>query len=249
MKLLGVSLSEGSREEILAQVSVFLTELKFHRIATVNPEFLVLADTDQVFKNSLLAADLCVADGFGIVLAGLLRGNKMTRFPGVDLLHEILTIAERDGHAVCLAIKKDGLSVYSDICTAVLKMYPGLQIDGVDINGVDCKSEISDSQILNLKSKILNHKSKIILCNFGAPEQELFLESIRNNPGDVRLAIGVGGALDFLTGKQKRAPHCLRIIGLEWLWRLILQPKRWKRIWNAVIVFPVKVLLGVSTSK
>lgn len=238
MKLLGVSLSEGSREEILAQVRVFLTEPKFHRIATVNPEFLVLADTDQVFKNSLLAADLCVADGFGIVLAGLLRGNKMTRFPGVDLLHEVLAIAERDGHAVYLAIKTDGLSSHEEIRVALLKKYPRLTLHGVNI---------FTSEALNPRFK--NQDSRIILCNFGAPEQELFLESIRNNPGDVRLAIGVGGALDFLTGKQKRAPHCLRNIGLEWLWRLILQPKRWKRIWNAVIVFPMKVLLGGSTSK
>ncbi len=242
MKLLGVSILDGSREKILAQVRIFLTEPKFHRIATVNPEFLVLADRDQEFKNSLLAADLCVADGFGIVLAGLLRGKKVTRFPGVDLLHEILVIAERDGYAVYLAIKKDGLSVYSDICAAVLKMYPKLQIDGMDIDSVDCRLEIADSQIVSLKSTIVNHKSKIILCNFGAPEQELFLEGIRNNPGDVRLAMGIGGAFDFLIGKQKRAPYCLRIIGLEWLWRLILQPKRWKRIWNAVIVFSVKVL-------
>lgn len=232
MKLLGVPISQLSQEEILAQVKVFLAEPKFHRIATANPEFLVLADTDQVFKNSLLAADLCVADGFGIVLTGLLRGKKITRFPGVDLFHEVLTIAERDGHSVFLVINKDGLSSYEEICTALLNEYPRLAIQGVNIfvgEALDSRFKIQDS--------------KIILCNFGAPEQELFLESIRNNPGDVRLAMGVGGAFDFLTGKQKRAPRCLRIIGLEWLWRLILQPKRWKRIWNAVIVFPMKVLL------
>ena len=231
MKLLGVPISQLSQEEILAQVKVFLAEPKFHRIATVNPEFLVLADTDQVFKNSLLAADLCVADGFGIVLAGLLRGKKITRFPGVDLFHEVLTIAERDGHSVFLVINKDGLSSYEEIRLALLKKYPRLLIHGIDVSvneDLDSKFEIRDS--------------KIILCNFGAPEQELSLESLRSTPGNIRLAMGVGGSFDFLTSKQKRAPQCLRTIGLEWLWRLILQPKRWKRIWNAVIVFPVKVL-------
>ena len=249
MFVLGVPICTDSRAEILLQVRKFLNEPKFHRIATVNPEFLVLADNSPVFKVSLLAADLCVADGFGIVLAGFLQGKKISRLPGVDLLHELFAIAEQDGHSVFLAIKNDGLSRYSDVRAAVLKIYPRLQIDGMDIDIADCRLEIADSQVLNLKSKIINHKSRILLCNFGAPEQELFLESLRNNPGDVRFAMGIGGAFDFLTGKQKRAPKWLRIIGLEWLWRLILQPKRWRRIWTAVVVFPVKVLLRSSTPK
>lgn len=231
MNILGIPISTAQRKEFLTEVEKFLVEPKFHRIATVNPEFLVLADTDQVFKNSLLAADLCVADGFGIVLAGLLRGQKMTRLTGVDLLHEILTIAERDGLGVYLAIKKDGLSSYEEIRVALLRKYPKLIVSGENLY----------NEQLSYSTFNIQH-SNIILCNFGAPEQELFLESIRKNRGDVRLAMGIGGSFDFLTGKQKRAPQCLRIIGLEWLWRLILQPKRWKRIWNAVIVFPVKVL-------
>ena len=219
MKLLGVSISDGSREEILAQVRIFLTEPGFHRIATVNPEFLVLADRDQAFKDSLLTADLCVADGFGIVLAGWLLGKRVTRFPGADLLHEILAIAERDGHAIYLAIKKDGLSSYEEIRVALLKKYPRLSIE-------------SDRR-----------HARVVICSYGAPEQEVFLESLRSNPGDIRLAMGAGGSFDYLTGKQKRAPKWLRDIGLEWLWRLILQPKRCKRIWNAVVIFPMKVLV------
>lgn len=238
MKLLGVPISDGSREEILTQVRVFLTEPKFHRIATVNPEFLVLADRDQTFKNSLLTADLCVADGFGIILAGLLQGQKITRFPGVDLLHEILIIAERESHAVYLAIKKDSLSSYKEIRLAVLKKYPRLSVSGTD---TDLGS------IENWKLKIGN--SAIVLCNYGAPMQELFLANLKEAGVASQMAIGVGGSFDFLTGKQKRAPQCLRTIGLEWFWRLILQPKRWRRIWNAVIVFPAKLVFGNFDSK
>lgn len=236
IQILGVPISVDGRARILEKVRSFLREARFHRIATVNPEFLVLASRDSSFRENLLAADLRVADGFGMVLSGLLQGEEVPRFPGVDLLHDILSIAEKDEYSVFLAIRQDGLSLYSDVHAALLKMHPRLQIDGMDV-------DIADSQVLSLKSKIINHKSKIILCNFGAPEQELFLESLRSTPSDVRLAIGVGGSFDFLTGKQKRAPKWLRVLGLEWLWRLILQPKRWKRIWNAVVVFPVKVLL------
>lgn len=232
LSILGVSISTLSRNEILARAEAFLVEAKFHRIATVNPEFLVRAEKDPAFKQSLQQADLCVADGIGIVWAGWFQGKRVTRFPGVDLLHEILSRAERDGLSVFLAIKKDGLSSYEEIRMALLKKFPRLTIDGADVG-------IKNAEASKLKAK----SYKLLLCNFGAPEQEFFLESLRNNPGDVRLAMGVGGAFDFLTGKQTRAPRCLRAIGLEWLWRFIFQPCRFKRIWNAVVVFVVKVLL------
>ena len=232
-EILGVAVTSASRAEILAQVVTFLGESRFHRIATVNPEFLVMADNDPVFKQSLLSAQLCVADGIGIVLAGWLRRMNVTRFPGVDLLHEILTIAERNGHTVYLAIKKDGLSSYEEIRTALLQKHPRLLIDGSDVS----VKEPWESYQLKAKSY------QLLFCNFGAPAQELFLEGLRAHPGDVRLAMGVGGSFDFMIGKQKRAPQCLRAVGLEWLWRLIQQPSRWKRIWNAVVAFPMKVLI------
>ncbi len=231
MELFGISITSASREEILARVKMFLTEPRFHRIATVNPEFLVRADHDEVFKQSLQKADLCVADGMGIVLAGWLQGRRVTRFPGVDLLHEILTIAERDGHTVYLAIKKDGLSSYEEIRMALLKKYPALVVSGTDalLSGIG-----------NWKLEIGN--SAIVLCNYGAPMQEIFLANLKEAGVTSQLAMGVGGSFDFMTGKQKRAPQWLRAVGLEWLWRLILQPSRFRRIWNAVVVFPMKVL-------
>lgn len=219
MELFGVSISRASRDETLDRIRIFLFEPKFHRIATVNPEFLVLATKNDAFKASLMQADLCVTDGFGIVLAGLLQGKKITRFPGADLVKEVLMMAERENHGVSLALKKEGLSSYEEIKEALLKKHPHLRIT----------SELGQAEI--------------VLCNFGAPEQEIFLENLRNNPGNIRLAIGVGGSFDYLTGKLKRAPKIMRFLGLEWLWRLILQPKRWQRIWTAVVVFPVKVLL------
>lgn len=225
ISILGVPISLDSKTKVLEKVGSFLREARFHRIATVNPEFLVLASRDNLFRENLLSADLRVADGFGMVLAGLLQGEEVPRFPGADLLQDILSIAERDEFSVFLALRKNSLSSYEEIRAALLQRYPRLFVVGTD-NELDGMGN-----------------STIVLCNFGAPEQELFLETLRNNPNNVRLAMGVGGAFDFLTGKQKRAPQWLRVLGLEWLWRLILQPKRWKRIWNAVVVFPVKVLL------
>ncbi len=231
MELFGIPIRLASRDEILARVRSFLSEPGFHRIATVNPEFLVLADRNPGFKLALLSADLCVADGVGIVLAGFLHGQKVTRFPGADLLLEILSIAEQDGQTVFLAIKKDGLSSYKEIHDALLKKYPRLIVTGQDID---------PAEFGNWKLVIGN--STIVLCNFGTPQQEIFLEKLRTYCGETRLVVGVGGSLDYLTGKQKRAPKLFRALGLEWLWRLSLQPKRWKRIFTAVITFPFLVL-------
>lgn len=225
MELLGVPLTDDRREDILAKVRKYLKEPTFHRIATINPEFLVLGEKDQSFKDSLLAADLSIADGFGIVLAGWLRGKKITRIPGADLLDYILNLAEESHYKIALVIKESGLSSYEEIKSVLVKKYPNIQF-------------VSETT-----------QAVVVICNFGAPEQEIFLESLRSNPGNIRLAVGVGGSFDYLTGKLKRAPKIMRFFGLEWLWRLILQPKRWKRIWTAVIIFPFLVFFPWQKSK
>ena len=232
MQIFGIPIDNLTREEIFTQVETFLDEPKFHQIATVNPEFFVEAEKNKDFHEVLQQCDLRIADGFGIAVAFFLKGERLKcRFPGADLMEEIIHQTNGRGISVYLAIRKDGLSSFEQIKSAILKKYPLLQINGsnIDIKKIrDSRFEIRDS---------------IVLCNFGAPMQELFLARLKNNPGNVRLAMGVGGSFDYLTGKQKRAPQWLRTIGLEWLWRLVRQPKRFKRIWNAVIIFPVKMLV------
>ncbi len=224
----GIPLSSLSKKEVLSCVRSIFTGNSFFRIATVGPEFLLRAREDEKFKENLLRADLRVADGFGITLAGWLYGKHIERFPGADLLHEILKEAETRNLSVFLAIKRDGLSSLKEIQAALLKKYPKLKIYGQ-------QSEKTTHY------QLLTTNCPIVFSNFGAPDQEYFLESLRGRANSVRLAIGVGGAFDFLTGKLPRAPKVFRVLGVEWLWRLFLQPKRWRRIWRAVVVFPVAV--------
>jgi N-acetylglucosaminyldiphosphoundecaprenol N-acetyl-beta-D-mannosaminyltransferase len=231
MQIFGIPIDNLSRAEILSRVKDYLAEPGFHRIATINPEFLLRAAEDQDFNAALRAADLRIADGFGIVLAGLLRGKCIARFPGADLMQEILSIAEERKLSVYLAVRQDGLSSYEEISATLLKKYPSLKLSGADID-----PQIPATQV--------TAPTTIVLCNFGAPEQELFLAHLKNREVPPRLVMGVGGSFDYLTGKQKRAPEWLRAIGLEWLWRLILQPTRWKRIWHAVVVFPFRMIFA-----
>lgn len=228
--ILGVKVDNLSRLEILAKAESFLGESKLYQIATVNPEFILEAERNDKFREILNSCDLNVADGMGIRFAFWRYGKRLKcRMAGVDLMLEIMKMAEKNNLSVFLAANKDGLSTWLETREAILKIHPKLDISGADLNKADSLYQIPDT------------KYQILFCNFGAPHQELFINSVKSDT--IRLSMGVGGAFDFLTGKAKRAPLFLRRLGLEWLWRLILQPWRIKRIFNAVIVFPVKVIL------
>jgi N-acetylglucosaminyldiphosphoundecaprenol N-acetyl-beta-D-mannosaminyltransferase len=90
--------------------------------------------------------------------------------------------------------------------------------------------------------RIESARPHILLVAFGAPAQDMWIATHLKSLPTVRIAMGVGGTFDFLAGDVRRAPLALRILGLEWLWRLILEPWRWKRIWTAVVTFPWLVL-------
>lgn len=239
MKILGVRVDNLSEKEILEKTEGFLSGNKFSQIATVNPEFILAAQKDEEFKNILNNCDLNIADGVGIKFAFWKQGEKLkTRIAGVDLMGEILKMASDRGLGVFLVANKDGLSAWEETRDAILKVYPNLRIGGVDISpgSLDFARDGKD----NIK------EFDIVFANFGAPFQEKFLHSLKSQENDkIKLAMGVGGSFDYLTGKIKRAPEWMRQLGLEWLFRLILEPRyRIKRIFNAVIIFPIKIIIN-----
>lgn len=231
MKILGVKVDNFSKKETLEKVEGFLAEDEFHQIVTINPEFILQAQKDAEFKNILNGCELNVADGVGIWFAFLRFGKYLkNRITGVDLMLEILKIAENKKIKVFLASYGGALSAWEEARAAILQIYPALEVSGANLDrGAEFCSLITDNCI--------------VFCNFGAPSQEKFLNKLKN--AKIRLAMGVGGSFDFLTGKRKRAPKFVQIMGLEWLWRFLGEPKRRaKRIWNATIIFPIKVLLN-----
>lgn len=233
MNILGIRIDNLNKKEILARIETFLAEEKFHQIATVNPEFVLAAQKDQEFKKILNDCDLNVADGIGIWYAFLKHFKLLRcRIAGADLMEEILKIANEKYARIFLAMAKKGLSSYEEIKNTLEKKYPNLIIDGENIHDLDFKSY-----------KIQNTGYEILLCNFGAPYQEKFLNQQKNV--NIKLTMGIGGAFDFLTGKVKRSPKIMRKLGLEWFWRLMQEPKyRAKRIFNAVVIFPIRIILN-----
>ena len=237
MDIFGVRVDNLERKEMLEKISRFLSEDKFRQIATINPEFILEAQKDEEFKKILNGCDLNIADGMGIRFAFWRLGEKLKyRMAGAELMQEILKIANEKKLKIFLAANNKGLSNFEETRDAILQKYPTLEIDGVNMS---CHSGL-DPESQEILKQVQDDKYDIIFCNFGAPFQEKFLNSLKCDK--IRLAVGVGGSFDYLTGKLKRAPKWMQFFGVEWLWRLILQPKRIKRIFNAVVVFPVKLI-------
>lgn len=244
INILGVNINTFTKKQALVKIGEFLNDGKQHFIITPNPEIILAADKDKEFFNILNQADLALADGVGLKIAAWLMGVNFQRITGADLLKDILALAEAQNRRVVVFNRQDGLSSALDIRKVLADKYPGLQVLAVDIGR---EAVIGEEKLAPVKE----FQPEIIFCALGAPYQEKFIYQNLPRLSSAKLAMGIGGSFDFLTGRIKRAPKIFRIIGLEWLWRLIFHKgknkidrlNRWKRIYNAVIVFPYKFLL------
>ncbi len=229
---LGVTIQNTSIDEAKCFVENSLRSTEFHRIATMNPDLIMTAQGDNEFLNSLNKADLSTIDGIGIYIPLLLRGKiPKGRVSGSDFIEYILGASEHADLSVFLLVNGCGLSTFQETRSAIKKKFPKLRVFG---SNVPVNSPISVERSIR---KASSHS--VVLSNFGGRLQEISLAKLKNMPGSTTcLAMGVGGAFDFLTGKQKRAPFIIREFGFEWLWRLLLQPRRrLKRTWNYVFVY------------
>lgn len=233
VNILGINLAKLSREEVLAKIRSYLNDNKPHMLVTPNAEFILRAQEDEEFHYILNNADLSILDGSGPQLACLVTGNIVHRFPGADLIVDLLNLANEYNQKILILNWRGGLSTAVDITTTINQNFSGLNFSVVDIE--------RDGSDLKL-GEINEFAPSIAVANLGAPFQEKLLYHNLELIPSLRVAIGVGGALDFLTGKITRAPKFMRIFGVEWLWRLGKQPWRIRRIWNATAIFIYKFI-------
>lgn len=237
--ILGIKLSDQKPSDLLKSLDFFLMEDKTRFITTPNPEIILQSQEDEEYFFILNSADLSIADGFGLVLAGIASGQRIHRLPGSDLTTILLDKAEEQKLKVLIINRSDGLSKETDIEKSLKEKWPRLDFQILDVQK---KPSLSAEE-----NKIINEFSPhIIFVGLGAPLQEKMIWYEKRNWPSARIAIGVGGSFDFITGKTKRAPKIFRDWGIEWLWRLFLQPqnrgKRLKRIWTATVLFSLKVV-------
>jgi len=191
-------------------------------VCTVNPEFMMIARSDSNFRSILRRADLCVPDGVGLLWAARYLGKPLPqRVTGSDGVPIIAEHAAQNGWRLFFLGAAPGVA---DKAAAVLQSrYPALQIVGIYSGSPSPHEEDSIVERVNAA------QPDILFVAYGAPEQDKWIA--RNLPRlRVRMAMGVGGSFDFIAGIIPRAPHWMRRAGLEWLYRLYLQPWRIRRM-------------------
>lgn len=231
-EILGVKIDAVNEAEAMKLVGQFVDGSKSNYVVTVNPEFIVLAQKDNEFKQILDEADLAIPDGVGVVFASKILGKNLikNRIAGVDFVEKICS--NLSGRKIFLLGALEGVARKA-VSNLSLK-YPNNQYAFLDGEGANSAEKAIES--------INQFKADILFVAFGAPRQEKWIYEHLKELKSVKLAIGVGGTLDYIARNKRRAPLVLIRMGLEWLWRLAYEPKRVRRIINAVFVFPYLVL-------
>lgn len=192
------------------------------QICTVNPEFVIDAYRDPTFAAVLARVDLCVPDGVGILWAARWLGTPLReRVTGSDGIYRICERAAVCGWRVYFLGAAPGVA---ETTAAILQgRYPGLQVAGTH-SGSPSTTDWPD-----ILWRLQAAQPDILFVAYGHPRQDFWIDQHRAAL-PVKVAIGVGGAFDFVAGVRRRAPRWMQRLGLEWLHRLIHEPWRWRRM-------------------
>ncbi|XOU94946.1 MAG: WecB/TagA/CpsF family glycosyltransferase [Candidatus Kerfeldbacteria bacterium] len=237
-KILNVKIDNLYLAEVIENVELYLKSTKQHYIVTTNPEFIMAAQKDEEFKDILNKSDMSLSDGMGIKFAAPRFGWKLKqRITGVDLLLEITKVAEREGSSIYLLGARDDIPSFT--AKRLIERFPNLKIVGAEKGYRSWHRRFKDKKLIEM---INRRRPDIVFVAFGHVKQEKWIKKNLSKIPSVKIAMGVGGSFDYISGYVERAPKMIRKIGLEWFYRLIKQPWRLPRIITAVVKFSLAVL-------
>lgn len=239
VSVFGVPIHSIPFTDAVQHLRLFLKGDAARLIFTPNPEILLCARKNSAYRRVLQSADLSLPDGFGIRLVSLVR-HTVT---GVDVAAELLKIADATQLHIACIIPPDGHSTHAQVEESVRALAPRATVEVREVQRTEWREWTLRSGLIQ---QLAEFEPQIVLVGLGFPEQELWLEHFLKQIPTARIGMGIGGAFDFWTGVAKRAPGWMRLCGFEWLWRLVHEPRRLKRIIRAVFVFPVLVLCDRS---
>jgi N-acetylglucosaminyldiphosphoundecaprenol N-acetyl-beta-D-mannosaminyltransferase len=225
--ILNVKVHALTNTQTLALIEEFIASRQPHQLVTVNPEFVITAQHDADFRQIINSATLALPDGIGLLKAArFLRTTPLPeRVPGSDLVVQLAELSHRKGYRIFFLGAREGVA---EKAIEKLKVrYPNLQVAGFYAGS---PGSAENEAIVH---RILSTQPDILLVAYGAPKQDKWIARNLHHL-QVPVCIGVGGSYDFIAGAAKRAPLWMQRLDLEWLHRLIVQPWRWQRIWNAV---------------
>ena len=229
--ILGLPIQAPSVEELQTLLTTFLHDGKSHHIVTLNPEYVVAAQKLPRLADIIRTASLVVPDGIGLLFVGRFAGARIpyaNRVTGVHLTELLLTMAHEQELAVVCVLLPISLTTPEELMNALHQRYPNIRATVV------LAEELQTTTALRTAS--------LLLVGTGSPDQDYRISDLSKTSFTIPIAVGIGGTFDFISGKMKRAPHLFQQLGMEWLWRLFLEPWRIRRIIRAVIVFPFLVL-------
>jgi N-acetylglucosaminyldiphosphoundecaprenol N-acetyl-beta-D-mannosaminyltransferase len=220
--ILGVRVHRVTMQDTLALIENMALGNSPHSIFPVNPEMIMAARENSMFRETLNNASLVIPDGTGILYASWILGTPLTkRVAGADATKRLTSMAQQKGLKIFLLGAATGVAELT--AQRLQDEFPGVIIAGT-YSGSPHPDE--EAEIFR---RIRASQPHILFVAYGAPKQELWVA--RNlQKLNVPVVMCVGGTFDFIAGIAVRAPRLVRMLGLEWLFRLIREPRRWRRM-------------------
>ncbi len=224
-------LYKDSKDSYYKELDNDLNSKKKRFIITVNPETLMMSEKDKELENILDGNYSFVPDGIAVVKAARKLGiNVNERITGIDIAEYLLNVANENSYSIYLfGAKEDVIGLLVD---KIKSEYQNIKILGYKNGYVEDKDKAMN--------EIINLKPDICMVALGIPLQEKliykYFDKVKKG-----IYIGVGGSFDVLSGSKKRAPKIFIKLNLEWLYRIVKEPKRIKRFWNNNIKFMFKI--------
>lgn len=216
---LGIDICSLTYKEITASIFSRIEANEKSFIVAINPEKIMKAQEDESLHQLLNKADFQIPDGIGVILASRLKGGSIReRVTGIDMMMLLCREAAAHGKSVFLYGAKPGIADEAKV--KLEEQFPGIHVAGT-LNGYEKDEE-------TIKQTINQANPDIIFVAMGSPAQEYWIVE-HMNALSPKVYQGVGGSFDVISGRVKRAPAAFQRFGLEWLYRLIKEPWRWRR--------------------
>lgn len=221
MEILGCRLDAIDADEATDRIIEFAREGRGAQIVTLGTEMVVYAQRDPRYRAVVNACALSLCDTVGLLAVVRARGSQLQhRVTGVELIEHLCDRAARDGVSVFLFGGAPGIA--EQAARVLQQRYPALRIAGTRDGFFAAEESAAIAQ------QIRDSGAQLLFAGMGFPKQEFWLADYMRETG-CGAGIGVGGSFDVISGKVERAPAAWRRFGLEWLYRLLKEPHRWRR--------------------
>ncbi|MBR6163233.1 WecB/TagA/CpsF family glycosyltransferase [bacterium] len=236
-KVLGIDVNLFDFSSCVEAIIGYIESKKGAQVVTINPEMFETAQKNSDFKEIIFDAEFVVPDGVGVKLALKLKGINQPTIPGVELSSALIEYCAKNGLNVALIGTKQ--DILEDAVSNLTKKYENLKIS-YSRNGFFTSEE--EGEIIGA---LASSEPSLVLVALGSPKQEFFIKRAREVLKE-SIFIGVGGSFDVWAGRIERAPLIFRKLWLEWLYRTIKEPKRFKRIFPTLPLFLFKVIMDMN---